>query len=450
MAGGPLIRNVFDQYHGLENRLTHAFTHVLKGDHRLAREFLSFALHREPPKGVLHVSCQFLPGELSRRAPDEEEIERRGLPDFWVWTGADEWAVAGECKATATLGVDQLRRHAATTRRLGFRRSHLLVITAGEPHTVQGTESLGIPVSWVAWSQVFEFLSGRPKRPFVSDFLDYVRIVEAQLMAKGYEGAPLSTFTGIPFGRDQPYAEPQAKVILRALMAAVRPKLARIRGLGVNPTVGRPAIGGGWDNVWDVMGFTFARGMETFTEAPHLTVVVGRTEAGMQLTVPNGAHASYWGRLQQVGAAVLKARLSDAASRLRSIRRHIGAEAWEPQLSLQLYQRHFYAQRRPTLDGLVRLEADTLFAPKRKLNPRVKTVPPWLDAFVLMLSHARRANFEFALRADFPLRDGSVARRPEFVDALVAVARAFQPFVSLIAGEPSDDSPRVQSGKSRG
>ena len=184
---------------------------------------------------------------------------------------------------------------------------------------------------------------------------------------------------------------------------------------------------------WDIVGFTFARGAEAFTEAPHLSVLVGKGEASLQLTVPHGARAPHWHRLQRAGASVLRDRLAEVAGRLRPIRRRVGAEAWEPQLSLQLYQRHFYARRQSTLDGVVRFEADALFAPKRKLNPWVKTVPSWLDAFVLMLSHARRANFEFALSANFPLRDGSVARKPEFVDALVVVARAFQPLVSLIA-----------------
>ncbi len=444
---GGQVRNIFDQYHGLENRLTHAFTHVLERDQRLTREFLRFALRVNPPEGPLRISCQFLPGEVSRRPLSDEEVERRSLPDFWIWTGTGEWAVAGECKVTAGLGIDQLRRHAATARRLGFHRPHLLMITGRGARPVWATESLGVPMSWLAWSRLFQFLSDRANGQLISDFLEYMRIAEDQLMAEGYEGAPLTTFTGIPFGPEQPYSEPQARVILRALMAALRPKLARISGLRVDPAIGRPVLGGGWEHAWDIVGFSFARGVETFTEAPHLTVAVGRTEAAMQLTVPHGAHTSYWARLQQAGAAVLRDRLSSVTRLIRPIRRHVGAEAWEPQLSLQLYQRHFYAQRRPTLDGFVRFEVDALFATKRKLNPRVKTVPSWLDAFVLVLLHARQANFEFALRADFPLRDGSVARRPEFVDTLVSVARAFQPFVSLIAGTPSPVRPHSQSSK---
>ncbi len=275
-----------------------------------------------------------------------------------------------------------------------------------------------------------------------------MRLLEGQLMAGGYQGSPLTMFTGIPFGRAHPYSETEAKVILKGLMAALRPKLAAARDLMVDTGVVRPAIGGGWDHVWDIVGFTFAHGADTFTEAPHLTVGVGRREASLQLTVPHNARQLYWDPLQLAGTDVLRNRLLAVTDRLRPTRHRVGG-AWEPQLSVQLYQRHFYAQRRPRLDGEVRFEVDTLFPTQGKLNPRVKTVPSWLEVFVRMLSQARKANFEFALRAEFPLQDGSIARTPRLVDALVVVARAFQPFVSMIAATPPFGKPRAQLGMAK-
>jgi hypothetical protein len=84
------MRNVFDQYRSLENRITHALATALSEDPKLLRSFLKeFARDSSPPRTGLVVEEQQLPGEP---APSEEEAEERGLPDIWIHDD-ESWAL---------------------------------------------------------------------------------------------------------------------------------------------------------------------------------------------------------------------------------------------------------------------------------------------------------------------------------------------------------------------
>lgn len=423
-----LIRNLFDQYEQPENRLTHALAQVLARDQRLTRAFVRFAIGADPPEGFLGLSCQVFPGE--QQLPlSEEAAERRGIPDLWIWSGSNGWAIVCECKVTAAPSTEQLQRHAATARRLGFKAAHLLVITADEsrPDAVANRIN-GVPVAWTSWSSLFAFLSKHSREShLVTEFLNYLRVVEGQLMAGGHEIPPFTTFTGIPFSPDHPYSEPEAKVVLRALMAEFRRRLAASSVLQIEPSIRRPALVG----AWDVVGFKFANPKQPFNEYPHLSLYIDRGSVGLQLIFPHQAVPGYWKRIREASKLQLRSALEEVAQRLRPARRHVVRDIWEPQISLRLYQRHFYAQRMGTQDGLIEFDVDTLFQHRRKPST-VKTVPAWLDAIHAVLAQTSRANFELALRARYPLLDGSVTRRPEFAESLVLAAEAFSPFLALL------------------
>jgi len=423
-----LIRNIFDQYRHSENRLTHALIHVLAGDARLTRDFVKFATGSPAPKGAsLCLSCQLLPGEEGQRAVEEDYAERRGLPDAWIYDERLGWAVICESKITASLTTKQLVRHVITARKRGFQDTHLLVITAHEssPAAIARLPR-HVSASWIGWPDIFDFFTRHAGSKLESEFVSYMRVLEAQLMADGYQGSPLTKFTGIPFGAAYPYNEAEAKVVLRALMRELRRRLADSRVLPIDPMTQRPAMTG----TWDIVGFRFASPQE-FTREPHLTVVIG-DGASIQLTLPNNARPEYWRRLRSVSRERLGEALVEVAEAIRPVRHHVERDLWEPRLTLDLLQRHFYARREETLDGFIQFDVDVLLDSERKVNSGVKKVQAWLDAVHVMVAQSHRANFQLELSVRFPHSDRSVCRGPQFVDALVASAEALEPFLALL------------------
>lgn len=430
---GHLVRNLFDQYGQLENRMTHALAQVLVRDQTLLHKFVRFTVGISPPQQFLVLSCQVSPGE-QRQSVDEEEAERRGIPDLWIWNGPDAWALVCECKVTATPTQGQLQRHVARARRLGFKAIQLLVITTDESRpSVVPTRMNGAAVAWINWAQLFAFFGRhRQENQLITEFLNYVRVVEGQLMAEGYAGPPLTTFTGIPFGPDHPYTTTEAIVLLRALMAGFRKRLSASSALPINIAIRRHVIA---VHPWDAIGFRFADLERPLNEYPHLTVGIDDKKAHLALTLPDQDASGCWKQLRKASKEQLKDAMGKVARRLRATRRHVTRDIWEPQVYMHLFQRHFYAQRYSTMDGEIRFDLGALLEDHESSQNRVRMVPAWLDAIYTVLAQTTRANFELQLRAEFPLLDGSVTRKPGFVDTLVQTSKAFQPFLAFLLGD---------------
>ena len=78
------MRNVFDQYSQPENRVTHALMTAINEDRKLLGLFLRDLVKVIPPVNPrkLSVPEQQFPGEPE---PREDELERRGIPDGWIF-----------------------------------------------------------------------------------------------------------------------------------------------------------------------------------------------------------------------------------------------------------------------------------------------------------------------------------------------------------------------------
>jgi hypothetical protein len=77
------MRTLFDPYDQPENRLTHALVSCLANDGRLLRDFVEWTTGRRiPARRMVRIVEQTLPGE---EESSEEEAERRGLPDAWIY-----------------------------------------------------------------------------------------------------------------------------------------------------------------------------------------------------------------------------------------------------------------------------------------------------------------------------------------------------------------------------
>jgi hypothetical protein len=128
------LRNIFDQYEQWENRVTHALMTALQEDRKLLGLFLRELVGVKPPchPSKLAVLEQQYPGE---EEPSEEELERRGIPDGWIFDGED-WCVFIESKVIAKLRTDQMNRHRRTAERRGFNAITAVAIAPNLPATL--------------------------------------------------------------------------------------------------------------------------------------------------------------------------------------------------------------------------------------------------------------------------------------------------------------------------
>lgn len=120
------MRNVFDQYHQAENRLTHALLFALDVDKSLLRRFMKWLGFRNASRRSLSVIEQQLPGEESART--EDEAEARGLPDGCIHDD-ERWALIIESKIRASPREAQLHRHIRSLVRRGFQKPDVLWLT---------------------------------------------------------------------------------------------------------------------------------------------------------------------------------------------------------------------------------------------------------------------------------------------------------------------------------
>lgn len=126
------MRNVFDQYHQPENRLTHALLCSLDADRRLLQDFLRFIVPEVHPVGRIHVLQQSLPGE-PQDTPGADVEEQRGLPDGWIHDD-HVWSLLIESKVAATPDVEQVARHLRVAVGRRFEHVSLLWLTVMPVH----------------------------------------------------------------------------------------------------------------------------------------------------------------------------------------------------------------------------------------------------------------------------------------------------------------------------
>jgi hypothetical protein len=212
------LRNIFDQYSQPENRVTHALMTALNEDRKLLGLFLRDLVKVKPPcdPHKLTVLEQQYPGE---EEPSEEDLERRGIPDGWIFDG-EGWCVFIESKVIAKLGTDQITRHRRTAERRGFNE---ITAVALAPH-LQST--LPADTVLLEWRNVYAWLRRhasnrhshrdlrrRPRDPvpegqgrWAARAAEYLEIAEAKLIdTEQFVEGTLTMFSGFPFGRDHPH-----------------------------------------------------------------------------------------------------------------------------------------------------------------------------------------------------------------------------------------------------
>ncbi len=415
------MRNVFDQYSQSENRVTHALATALHQDRKLLRAFLRDIADNPPPKGArsLEISEQTYPGEPEAEA---EETERSGIPDAWI-TAGDDWCLVIENKVQDTATTDQLTRHLATARKLGYPDPKALVLTVRPP---DGEMPPGTKV--VEWRTVYRWLIDKaPESPWASRVAEYLEVMEGQLVdQQKLTAGTLTAFNGFRFDSDNPFNYLEAKRILGLATRDLRSRDDLKSQLGMAPDLpGRPAITGrGEDWVWDFLQVDAARAAKTFTEFPHLTLDIARTEMAAKVTVPNGVRRQSFRRLKELGSDGFRDLVHDILERMRPTLD--ACEGMEPRL--YAVQRRYRTQRSvPFRDAIIDFDLRTAFD---GVGPP-KNQPQWLDAVYGCLA-SKKSNFQFQIGAVFPYRTCEKIRSADALNHVAEAWIACRPLIKLL------------------
>jgi hypothetical protein len=415
------MRNLFDQYSQPENRLTHALLSCLSRDRRTLKRFVFWAVGETHSGLKLEVQEQSLPGEAMEL--DEDDAERRGLPDGCIFDGTG-WALLIESKFAAAVNSEQLHRHLRTAARHGLDKCKLLLLTVGEVRQ-------RLPAGVIArrWSDVYQWLMRERRRSlWMQIAAEYLEVAEIREANQEYlkEGT-LTVFTGIPFGAEDPYTYLQAKRLLRLLLDELRKDRRLQRQLGADPSgKGRGAITGRTGQlVWDFINLKSPTASKIFTEYPHLTIGIRDTRFEVYVTIPNGIRSSL--RRKMLGASYEEfERLILEINRLLSValRKYPGASPM-----IVVVQRRYGTQRSPAIiDGLLRFDPRTAFSGGRQVRGAVKHQPQWLRT-VYDLLKKRRSNLQFQIGADFQYERCRVVATPQVKEAAVQVWLGCKPLI---------------------
>lgn len=425
MLDAQAMRNVFDQYSQPENRVTHALTTALHEDPALLRAFLKDIVGVRPQsKGDLRIYEQTYPGSLEAE-PAEGDPERKGIPDAWITCG-DDWCVLIENKVLIRATRDQLLRHLATARRLGFTNIKAVVLTVGDP-----IGELPEDVKVVRWAAVYGWLLRQANaHPWARRAAEFLEVIEAKLaQQEQLMVGTLTTFTGVPFGDDVPFTYAEAKRVLGLMSEELRKRSDLRRELHVNPAAsGRPKITGeGGEAVWDFLALKSSDG-EDFNRFPHLTFALLRLSVEALLTVPHSVRSTSRRRIVDLGLNGFADLIREVLDHMRPI--FTKCEDMEPRI--RVMQRHWVTRSSaPVLDGYLIFDPRTAFD---GFDKRIKAQPEWLDAAFGCLAN-KNSNLQLQVGAYFPYARCEVTRSREILDRIAEVWIACGPLIDVLTDE---------------
>jgi hypothetical protein len=368
-------------------------------------------------RGRIAIVEQQVPG----RVEPESEEESTGLPDVWLSNPDADWALLIESKISAHTDSAQLRRHAGTAERVGFRPVRVLLITTEAPR-----HSLPKRVIAKTWADLYSWFGRRARSSEWADrFVDYLRAAETRLVSEEYLMAgTLTRFDGFHFTEEKPYTAREGRRLIRLM----REELIRhrdLRRLIDRERPGRPAITGrGAAPVWDFISLRAARRSRNFTAFPHLTLALHPEFVEAAVTVPNGLHSDFRRRIKHMTNEEFYCTMGQIRDAMATVLRK--APLATPRVRIN--QRHFLSQNsRSITDGELDLDLRTAF---RQRDTRVKYQPQWLDAVFEVLKH-RRANIQFQVWLRIPYARNVTDRR-EVLDIVAAAWLACESLITAI------------------
>ncbi len=413
------MRNIFDQYTQLENRLTHAFACCLHHDRNLLKSFLVDVLKLSPPAiNSLSIIEQSLPGIFengSASSAPESEIGN-GLPDMIIFD-EEGWCVIIESKVASSICKDQIKRHFATIKRRGYMTPHGAVIA------VENTHSLIPGCAVYTWSSIYKWVSKFSNDSFwAKELRTFFEILEKTMTDDEYlKDGTITDFIGIPFDKRNPFSYLEAKRILKLMMIRLKQRKLFDPQLDVDYDSGRGAIIN-QSTVWDIMSFRTGDEIKNFTDAPHFTF--GFTEKNLQImfTLPDDEIKKRLGSLQNIEGTL--ANLVVTFDQFK-----VDGSLYTPRLKLQ--QRHFINRRFPITDGVLEFDLRTISLPQSSESRKVKRQHGWLDS-VKALCYAKKSNMQFQIGVYWSYAYLSTLSPEKVLELVEKSCNAMTELVSLI------------------
>ncbi len=255
------------------------------------------------------------------------------------------------------------------------------------------------------------------------------------MIAEGYlKEATLTDFSGIPFGRENPYSYAEAKRVLGLAMGKLREEKKLRRELGADlHAPGRPAITGkDTDRVWDFLPLREAGSEEQFTRFPHLTLEIHGDRSGAMVTIPNGVQPVIRNRLTKIGEEEFTSLLTLVRDRILSaLRREPAASPW-----MKIVQRHYPTQRSaPIVDAELEFDLRTAVRGKCDSNAlKVKQQSEWLSATYAAMCN-RRSNLQVQVGAIFPNAACSEIQTERAIDLIADTWIGCKPLLDVLRGK---------------
>ncbi len=419
-AAGTALRNIFDQYSQPENRVTHALITALNEDRNLLGLFLRELVKVKAPchPNKLSVLEQQYPGE---EEPGEEELERRGIPDGWIFD-EEGWCVLIETKVLANLDASQIFRHRRTAERRGF---HSVTAVAIVPR-----RSITLPpdIVLLEWRTIYAWLRryGVQSR-WAARAAEYLELAEAKLIATGqFVEGTLTMFSGFPFGREHPFTYLEGKRIMSLALGELRNHSGLKVRLGMNPKApGRPAITGSQgEGVWDFLSILPKADGNAFTKHAYLTLAVNAHGVEATVTVPNAVNRTTRRNLVQLGEAGFQKLAEDIVQNLAPLLR---AENGAVPRFWGVQRRYPSPKAKPFVDANTDFDLRTAIP----AGGAPKTQPRWLSAAYGCFVNKEGSNYQIDVGVLFPYESCPKLRQPEAIGLLAAAWLACKPLVDL-------------------
>jgi hypothetical protein len=418
------MRNVFDQYLQPENRLTHALMTALHEDRGLLGLFLREIAGVKPPVAstVLSVLVQQLP---ETPPVSEEEAERRGIPDGWIYSVEEEWCILIESKVLIRLGADQIERHRRFAQRLGFTRVFVVAITTEEVarQRVAGDRRLKV----LEWREVYVWLRRHNDQEWARRTAEYLEVAEARMiMDQQFVRGALTRFSGVPFSDDHPYTYLEAKRILRLVFEELRSRKDLRERLKIDPSApGRGNITGSKGHiVWD---FLSLRGDadKNFTLRPHFSVGIETRRLAAMVTIPDKVEGRVRRALRDIGEEEFAALLARVVANFRPL-----LQAEPGAIPTFHAQQRRWRHRRAKADMDAELRFDLRTIPGATGKP--KKQPLWLSAAYGAFVDKRGSNYEFQIGVEFDYARCAGLRKPSATGLIAQAWLGCKPFVDLV------------------
>lgn len=394
---------------------------AINEDRKLLRLFLRELVKVKAPADThsLSVLEQQYPGE---EEPSEEEIERRGIPDGWIFD-REGWCVFIEAKVLAKIDADQIKRHRHTAEGRGF---HSITAVAIAPLPLLPA-SVPADTVLLEWRSVYAWLRRHSSQSmWAARTAEYLEIAEAKMIdAEQFVEGTLTMFSGFPFGHDHPYTYLEGKRVLRLAMSELKNRRELVDSLGVNPkAAGHLAITGRQrDHVWDFLSLSEASAGGKFVKYTHLTLAIGTQDVTAMVTVPNAVNTATRRNLIKLGEAGFNALANDIVNNLRPLLHdHEGASP-----RFRALQRRFPGQKAiPYVDARIDFDLRTAIP-----GGPPKTQPRWLSAAYGSFVNKENSNYEIQMGVRFGYERCPDLRKADALDLITGAWIACKPLVDL-------------------